>query len=294
MDYIFNDVDPCDVERIANLAKRAFKTYGIAIFPKLFSKDENFLTYLNDLHWMFDYVSTINNFSTNRKDLGDRLFDLHTINSIDGKIITNLGTQPNKFNSFNMLKYCTQIQIILQSVFENSQLQNKRHAPIMTPQAGDTLHFFAPGKTFFKYNLPNHQDYPYLMQSQNQVTCYLGLSKYHEGVGGLGYFPCSNTLGLVEHKKNINGAFEITESSIVDKFSYDEFHWNVGDFAIFDSLLVHRSIPNLTSNRGRIVQIFRFSSLLSSRPSKYHFQSTSYPRPSVQFEEQHPDFYSES
>jgi hypothetical protein len=67
----------------------------------------------------------------------------------DGKILTDLGTQPNKFNSFNSLKYSTWLNEILVQLFGEQAI-------LVTPQAGDTLHFFAPGETFRRYNLPPH------------------------------------------------------------------------------------------------------------------------------------------
>lgn len=291
MTYIFRNEDPRDTEKILDLAKTSFSNFGIAIFPGLFTKTNHFNEYINDLHWMFDYVFRKNQLKVNRLDLGDRLNELNNSNPLDGKIITDIGTQPNKFSSFCNIKYSSLISKLTKSILNEDESLHAGTNPIVTPQSGDTLHFFAPGEKFFKYNLPNHQDFPYLMQSQRQLTCYLGLSDYQEGVGGLGFYLGSNSLGVVKHHKNTNGSFEISDQEILEPFKYEEFYWNPGDFAIFDSLLIHRSIPNITSKHGRLVQIFRFSGLSKSTQSPYHFQSTAYPKRSVNFEEFYPDLY---
>jgi hypothetical protein len=80
---------------------------------------------------------------------------------------------------------------------------------LVTPQSGDTLHFFPPGSEFYKYNLPPHQDYQYLMQSPSQITFYMGLSKYKDDVGGLRIWEKSHKLGILPTTTNEFGSFEV-------------------------------------------------------------------------------------
>lgn len=293
MSYIFKGESLDNPKRIQYLAKESFKNHGIAIFPGLFFNDIDFNCYLNDIRWLFDFVFKKNASSSTHHDLGDKLAALNELSPLDGKIITDLGTQPNKFLSFSKVKYSPLISRLVHQILKDNIRGSCELGPVVTPQAGDTLHFFAPGKSFYKYNLPNHQDFPYLMQSTNQVTCYLGMSDYHDGVGGLGFYLGSNSLGLVSHAKNEHGSFEVVDKNrLLADFEYAEYYWSPGDFAVFDSLLVHRSIPNKTVDRGRVVQIFRYSGLSHDDAQSYSFQSTAYPRRSVQFEDIYQHLYS--
>jgi hypothetical protein len=163
-------------------------------------------------------------------------------------------------------------------------------AVLATPQAGDTLHLFMPGEEFHRYNLPVHQDYPYLMQSPAQATLYLGLSKPHPGAGGLEYWPGSQRLGVLPCGFNAHGAFEVSDSErVLRPYDREQYYWEVGDVGLFDSLMCHRSIPSTAPDRGRVVQIFRYSDLRSAVAESYDWQSAAYPRRSVRFEDIHPD-----
>lgn len=269
--------------RVAQL----YHEYGVVIFPSFFVADKAFSRFKHDLSWGLDEVIAKYSEVTPPADLGDKLSMLAKFNIADGKVITDLGTQPNKFNSFNLIKYSSWIDALLTEIFP-------KDAVLATPQAGDTLHFFPPGEEFHRYNLPPHQDYHYLMQSPEQITFYAALSEYRDQVGGLKVWEKSHQLGILDASKNRFGAFEIFNSSDVLKdlevFNYE---WNVGDFAIFNSLLAHSSIPNISPEYSRIVQIFRFSNLNNQIARQYDFRSTSYPRRSALFTDYHPEHYIE-
>ena len=284
-DYILENFTSLSVIQNKRQISELYNHFGVVIFPKLLSEDFFFRGYVNDLSRIFDEVLSRHTNDGKPRDLGDKLALLNSLSPLDGKILTDLGTQPNKFNSFNLIKYSVWLNDLLLELFGNEAI-------MVTPQAGDTLHFFAPGEAFRRYNLPPHQDYQYLMQSPKQITCYLGLSDYKADVGGLAFWEGSHKLGVLKSHKNNFGSYEISDyENILCDFELSEFFWNPGDFAIFDSLLVHSSIQNFSVENGRVVQIFRFSDANNDTSRKINYRSTCYERRGVKFEDVHPNLF---
>jgi hypothetical protein len=285
-EYILPNYNPKLLIKNKEHIAKLYNEYGVVIFPKFFNKDKNFKNYISDLNWVFKEITSRHSSKSLPKDLGDKLSLLNKLKPLDGKIITNLGTQPNKFNSFNLLKYSPCIDAILKEIYGEQ-------AVLVTPQAGDTLHFFPPGNEFYKYNLPPHQDYQYLMQSPAQVTFYLGLSAYKDNVGGLRIWEKSHKLGILPTTTNEFGSFEVKDSETVLKgFETIDYKWEIGDFGLFDSLLSHSSIPNQSKKHSRIVQIFRFSNIDNQQSKDYDFKSATYKRDGILFSDIHSSLLS--
>jgi len=285
-EYILTNYTPELLEENKGHISELYNEYGMVIFPELFKNSKVFLNYINDLNWIFEEVITRHTTDSIPEDLGDKLTLLSRLKASDGKIITNLGTQPNKFNSLNQIKYSSYINSVLKEVFGEKAI-------LATPQAGDTLHFFPPGSQYFKYNLPPHQDYQYLMQSPSQITFYLGLSSYKENVGGLRLWEKSHKLGLLPTTTNEFGSFEVKDSkNTLKEYEVFDYNWEVSDFGFFDSLLSHSSIPNVSQDSGRIVQIFRFSDLNDSQAKEYDFKSCAYKRDGILFSDIHASLLS--
>ncbi len=283
--YILHNLTPENIGAESAKIASLVKEYGLVILPRFFSENKNFETFLKDVKECLVQMCSKYKVQIEATDVGDILTQLSVLKPEIGRIIADLGTQPNKFFSFNTLKYSSAIAEVLKEYFGPSGL-------ILTPPSGDTLHFFPPGNKFHKYNLPAHQDYPYLMQSPDQLTFYLGLSVYEEGVGGLRVWEKSHLQGLLPTHKNSNGNFEIGEEAFNQSaYVQTDIFWNPGDFGIFDSLLCHASIPNASSDSSRIVQIFRYSNIDNDLARSYDFYSTTYSRRSVAFEDIHADFY---
>ena len=121
---------------------------------------------------------------------------------------------------------------------------------------------------------------------------YFGISKYHNGVGGLRIWEKSHTLGILPAHKNEHGSFEVHDwEAKLAGYDVCDLTWNKGDFGIFDSLLSHSSIPNETGDQSRIVQIFRYSDLNDDVARAYEFGSTTYPRVSCDFIVEHADLF---
>jgi hypothetical protein len=284
-EYILENLTPSSIIQSKKKIKELYREFGVVIFPKLLLEDFVFLRYINHLGWIFDEILCRHTSGKIPADFGDKLTLLNKLSPLDGKILTDLGTQPNKFNSFNLLKYSGWLNDLLVELFGE-------HAVLVSPQAGDTLHLFAPGEAFRRYNLPPHQDYQYLMQSPSQLTCYLGLSNYKADVGGLSFWERSHNLGVLRSNKNNFGSYQVSDyENILSDFESANFFWNPGDFAIFDSLLVHRSIPNYSVESGRAVQIFRFSDVNNDLSRKINYRSTCYERRGVKFEDVHPSLF---
>jgi hypothetical protein len=279
--YILPNYNPDILIQNKKYVAELYNEYGVVIFPNFFKNNDIFQSYIDDLNWVFKEIISRHSNDIIPDDTGDKLVMLNQLKSIDGKIITNLGTQHNKFNSFNRIKYSNYISSILKEIYNNESI-------LVTPQSGDTLHFFPPGNEFYKYNLPPHQDYQYLMQSPSQITFYMGLSNYKDNVGGLRIWEKSHKLGILPSTTNEFGAFEVADyKNILKDFETLDYGWNIGDFGFFDSLISHSSIPNISQNNGRIVQIFRFSDINNCEAKKYNFKSTVYKREGIEFADHH-------
>ncbi len=285
-EYILNGLTPLNVEKSLDEINELIHEYGVVIFPNFYSSDDTYLRFYKDLQKSINFICENHGLGVEVGELGEALSRVLNQNPEVGRLIANLGTQPNKFASFNELKFSSLLSQIASNYFGTSSL-------VMTPQAGDTLHIFPPGNRFHQYNLPIHQDYQYLMQSPSQLTFYLGISEYKENVGGLRFWERSHADGVIRSTKNQNGAYVLQDESF-DPHRYEEVTtaWNSGDLGIFHSLLCHSSIPNTSNDHTRIVQIFRFSDCNDEIAKSYDFQSTSYPRRGVEFESVHSELFS--
>jgi hypothetical protein len=281
--YILNGLQPRDIPSRKSEIVSLVKEYGLVVLPSFLSDHKTFKGFEQDLG--FALLDMCRKYSVEIKssELGDILSEISAQKPEIARICADLGTQPNKFFSFNALKFSDFFEQILSEYFGSSSL-------VLTPPSGDTLHFFPPGGNFHRYNLPIHQDYPYLMQSPEQLTFYLGISKFQEAVGGLRVWEKSHNEGLLPTFKNSNNNYEIDTSDFNPAdFNQVDIQWNPGDLGIFDSLLCHASIPNTSGVHSRIVQIFRYSNINNDTSKQYDFYSTTYSRRSVFFEDIHSD-----
>lgn len=286
--YVLHGISPRNFAlRKAEIAELV-KEYGLVVLPLFLSENKLFKKFEDDLKVTLLKMSNKYSLEIQSNELGEILSEISNQKPEIARIIADLGTQPNKFFSFNALKFSESFHEFLEEYYGLKSL-------VLTPPSGDTLHFFPPGGNFHRYNLPVHQDYPYLMQSPEQLTFYLGISKFQLGVGGLRVWECSHKEGLLPTHKNPNGNFEISSKDFdMSKFRQVDIQWNPGDLGIFDSLLCHASIPNMSDKYSRIVQIFRFSNINNDVARSYDYYSTSYTRRSVSFGDIHSDLLEDS
>lgn len=286
--YIIEGVRPEQLGTLTAELSAIYAEFGVVIFPGLLRDDPDFVAYLDSIRFLFQKILARHGLVGgvgSADDLGDLLVQLDKVCAMDGKIITDMGTQPNKLFHLNRIKYSGMVQQLLGSIWPSD-------AVVATPQAGDTLHLFAPGERYLPYNLPMHQDYPYLMQSPQQVTFYLGMSDFRDGCGGLQFWESSHKAGVLASTKNRHGAYEVADvDAVAGRYPEVSYHWNAGDFAFFDSLLCHRSIANGARDAGRVVQIFRFSNLNHPVAGQFNWYSTSYGRRGVHFDAAFPELF---
>lgn len=282
--WVLEGLKPANIAEKSKIIQTIYQTHGVVIFKALLKGEPDFELYLSDLRWMFSRLYARHSRTLPSDDLGEIIATLATFDPEAGQIVADMGTQPNKFFSANRVKFSAWMSAALEAILGPD-------AVIATPHAGDTLHLFMPGKGFHKYNLPIHQDFQYLMQGPRQTTLYIGLSNPHLGVGGLEYWPGSHKLGILMSEYNENGHWRVVDSErVLGEIDSREAFWEVGDVAIFDSLMCHRSIENETMDKGRVVQILRFSDLTHPASERVNWRSTVYPgRRSVTFEQAFPE-----
>ena len=105
-----------------------------------------------------------------RQSLAALITDLaRTHRPLVGRIY-DIGTHPAKLMSAIRLKLHPAFDAFARAVLGPA-------AVLATPGLSDTLHVFPPGSENFRFNLPVHQDYPYLMPSAAQITFWLSLGE---------------------------------------------------------------------------------------------------------------------
>jgi ectoine hydroxylase-related dioxygenase (phytanoyl-CoA dioxygenase family) len=261
-----------------------YDKYGVLIFRDFFYKDKIFDKFYNEIKTLVKTIIRQNNLKINSKhNLNKLITEVSKTNRKDIGYLYDLGTRPLKLLSGIDLKNHPIIIKIVKKLM-------KKKSIIANPYLGETLHIFPPGKDNFKYNLPMHQDYPYIMQSPEQITSYINLGKLQShGNGGIKVWLGSHKEGISDSKKLKNG-LRITKNNkfFLKKYQFESFYFDKGDFAIFNSLLQHEGIQN-HSSCTRIVQLIRYSNLLDKESISYKWRSAEEEkkRDSIKFENVH-------
>jgi ectoine hydroxylase-related dioxygenase (phytanoyl-CoA dioxygenase family) len=122
-----------------------------------------------------------------------------------------------------------------------------------------------------KYLLPPHQDFPYIQESMNGVTWWIPFMDMPINVGPPAFIYGSHKSGVLRVKEY---DYERTDQSGGKSFNINDFTQikgesyaenspvYFGEALVFNTLLVHRSEPNLSSV-ARINGQVRFGDLLS-------------------------------
>lgn len=221
----------------------------------------------------------------------DNLSTYYHINSIllhlakiDRSLISHIydmGTRPAKFNSARLLAASCEISEINRSFFNS----NKDHETcsgvsdqplIVNPSNGETLHIFPPGKKEYKYNLPIHQDFPYLLQSSSQLTYWLSLSdKLKEYNGGARLFTGTHKYKIPITTSSKLGHYEVAGlpnqeiSAVLKKHDYIDTDSTLFEIYAIDSLLWHQSLKSKAEDSVRMTYIFRYSDISSNCRVKF-------------------------
>jgi len=135
-----------------------FEKYGVVIFRGFFNNDLIFEKYYEDLKNLTKIIIKKKKLKiNNRLDLNELITQLSKNNRKEVGYIYDLGTRPMKLLRRINLKNHPKIISLINVFFKNKSI-------LANPHLGETLHIFPPGKENYKYNLPMHRDYPYLMQ----------------------------------------------------------------------------------------------------------------------------------
>lgn len=261
-----------------------YKKYGVLVFRNFFDKDKIYNEFYKDIKVLVKTIIKKNNLKIDLKlNLNKLITEVCKTNRKDIGYLYDLGTRPLKLLSGTNLKNHPMLVEIIKL------LMNKKSI-IANPYLGETLHIFPPGPNNFKYNLPMHQDYPYIMQSPEQITCYINLGKLQPSAnGGIRVWLESHKEGISKSIKLKNG-LRISENSkyFLKKYHSEDFYFDKNDFAIFNSLLQHEGIQN-HSKCTRIVQLIRYSNLLDKTSISFRWRSVEEEkkRDTIKFEDIH-------
>lgn len=268
---------------IARLAP-IYAEHGALVFPGLFRDDPDFVAYRDELARLANMM-----LDARRPQPGPALpFDevLTELARLDrpavGKLF-DLGTRPAKLLSAMRLKTHPAIVALCDMALGAGAL-------LATPNQSDTLHIFPPGAENFRFNLPAHQDYPYLLQSPRQVTFWINFGAFAPDVGGVAFWAGSHGLGILPQRRNEHRQFkaEVTDEQLAPFPRFDVIA-GAGDLVVMNSLTVHSSIENHTADSTRVVQLFRYSDLTDPQAIRMQWQSADFRGAGLTFEAAHPE-----
>ena len=197
--------------------------------------------------------------------------------------IYDMGTRPSKFDSARLLAGSNDIRSINNAFFEakkvkdNSPILSRTSDPLVVmPYNGETLHLFPPGDQEYRNNLPIHQDFPYLLQSQSQITYWLNLSNSAAHYnGGIRLYRGTHLYQLPMTTTDDLGRFEVygipgqDAKSVMEAHEFVDSESTLFELYAVDSLLWHQSLRSEAQDSVRMTYIFRFSDL--NTPSRLPF-----------------------
>jgi len=246
-----------------------FKNHGVVVFRGFFKDNPDFKNYYKDLEKLARIIAEKDKIKIkNNLPLSDLLTKISKIRRDEIGNLYDLGTRPIKLSSGVKLKTNPVILSFIKEIMG-------KDAILGFPYLGETLHIFPPGKENYKYNLPMHQDYPYLMQSPEQITAYINLGVLQkENNGGIRIWAGSHKEGISPSEKSkYNHRITTNHEHFRENYKSFDISFGLGDFAIFDSLIQHEGIQN-HSDSTRIVQLARYSNLMNLESISYSWKST--------------------
>ena len=261
-----------------------YRHHGALVFPGLLRDDPDFIAYRADLARLAGMMLDARRPAPPApRDLESALLELARIDRPAVGKLFDLGTRPAKLLSAMRLKVNPTVQFLARLALGDAAL-------IATPSQSDTLHIFPPGAENFRFNLPEHQDYPYLLQSPSQVTLWINFGSFAPAVGGLTFWSGSHRLGILPQCRNEHRHFK-AEVTPADLKPFPRFDCvaDVGDLVMMNTHLVHASIENHTPDRVRVVQLFRFSDLADPQAIRMQWQSADFRGAGLTFEAAHPE-----
>ena len=262
-----------------------FNEYGVLVFRNFFDGDPLYDSFYTDLVNLASIIIEKHDLNIDTSaPLNKILTQISKTHRKEIGFIYDLGTRPLKLTSGVKLKSHNAIIKMLNAVMGEDAI-------LAHPYLGETLHIFPPGDENFKYNLPMHQDYPYILQSPEQVTAYINLGCYQDNSnnGGIRIWPGSHKEGI-SSSTVLPNSLRITSNAehFIEQYQSIDINFDQGDFAIFNSLLQHEGIQNHT-DCTRVVQLVRYSNLRNEVSTQNHWQSSEGISKGLQFAEVHKD-----
>jgi hypothetical protein len=146
-----------------------------------------------------------------------------------------------------------------------------------------------------KYLFDWHQDYPYIMDSEDAVVFWIPLQDVDDRNGALKVAVGSSKLGLMKlrisdfrNKQNNKQQFmEIVEKDKVNDFPQISVPASIGDVLVFSTMTLHASQPNV-STRARWTAQIRFGNF--SNPKSVERDWPGSLRDGSWFDEKHPEY----
>lgn len=113
---------------------------------------------------------------------------------------------------------------------------------------------------YTEHTTPIHQDYVHFQGSYDTYTCWAPVGDCPIELGGLAVLPGSHQPRQVHtHHFSLGaGLLAIDEEDLSGEWQTTDYE--IGDTLIFDSLLAHRALPNLTEDRLRVSLDNRYQS----------------------------------
>jgi hypothetical protein len=105
---------------------------------------------------------------------------------------------------------------------------------------------------YTQHTTPIHQDFVHFQGTYDTLTCWAPVGDCPIELGGLALLPGSQQINQVrEHHFSLGaGALAIRQEELSDDWHSSDYQ--CGDSLIFNSLMVHQALPNLTEDRLRI------------------------------------------
>lgn len=258
-----------------------YRQQGILLLKGFLRESSELNRYLADLRQLTSMLLS----SVGDDSSGDLSSDLARLAQIDRSkvgLLYDLGTRPGKIDSEAMLRSSPKLRALAQEVLGSDAL-------LANPLGGDTLHIYPPDVFTRRFYLPWHQDFPYLLQSENQVTFWIPLEgQENDSMAGIRVALGSHKLGLLQQTRNSEGLFFIP-NEVVEQFEVREIKGVLGDVVVIHPLVIHASVVNDSRGKARITQLFRYSDLSHPSALRMGFRSAQGVAEALRYEDCYPN-----
>ncbi len=268
-----------------DLAKQTFQRYGCCLVNGLLTSEDfepihDYLRQLIQLRMQHAGV-------TAKPDVdGQRRFD-------DGFLQL---TQADRHHAEVIFDACRRLlPLHMLSVDERlvNLAQQLINGNLIMASGGGAIRIDHPNET--KYLFKWHQDYPYIMDSEDAVVFWIPMHDINHENGCLNLAPGSHNLGLLPLRihdlrnstNNKQGFMEIADPAVADRFPQIEVPMKAGDILAFSTLALHASGRN-TSSRARWTAQIRFGNFAERKSIRRDWPGGL--RDGSWFDEKHPEY----